>query len=587
MLTSIYLKTLRDYRWSILGWGAGAGLLNAALVVSWIAATATPEAHATFTREMARMASSIQFYGEPRALDTLGGYFTWRYSGFVPVLASIFAVLAGSFLVRGEEERGTLEMLLSMPRGRIRVLAELCAALASALMAIGALLWVGMAVPVLVAQLDLNLARAALAMLNTVAVALLFAALAVLAAQLVRSRRAAGGLAAAAMVGTYVLQSVANTVDSAEPLRPLSPFWYHARSKPLVPGSEMDWAAFLALLGLAGLFILLAAPLFARRDLGATALRRSGGGGPVSGTERRGDKATRGHGDDTVPIFASARLRVSTSGGLSRLLPLTTDTRYPVSAVRHFGTVLAFNLRELRWPVFWWALGISLFGAVIVSLAPRFAESLTALSQSLPFMPQLRGPSVALAYVSFGFFGFLPMLVAAFVLTQVSRWAGDREEGRLELVLATPGRRWQVLTGYAAGALAALVALLLLVAVATGAIASLVGLELDRGRLAEAAIGLVPLALLVLAVGLCAAAWLRAAVALGVVTAVVVAQYFVEFMGELLRLPEWVRRLSIFHSYGQPLIDGLRWLDTGIVLLAAVAFALVALVSFERRDLRA
>ncbi len=110
MFRSIWSKSLRDYRVPILGWGYGLALL---MVVGF--ATATPAVIATFVS----LAPLLSFLGNPYALQTPEGYITFRYMGTVlPLLLSFWPILAGAKLVRGEEERSTLDVLLATPQTR-------------------------------------------------------------------------------------------------------------------------------------------------------------------------------------------------------------------------------------------------------------------------------------------------------------------------------------------------------------------------------------------------------------------------------------------------------------------------------------
>src|SRR6266700_366318 len=129
---SVYLKTLRDFRIAILGWGAGMGLLVYVVLVAVPSLVATPQARAS----VVSLGSSFSWIAEPIALDTPGGYVTWKY-GLALLLIAIWPLMACSRLLRGEEERGSLDALLSLPRGRVRVALEKLAAMWTALLAMG------------------------------------------------------------------------------------------------------------------------------------------------------------------------------------------------------------------------------------------------------------------------------------------------------------------------------------------------------------------------------------------------------------------------------------------------------------------
>ena len=121
MFRSIWSKSLRDYRVAILGWGIGLALL---MIAGF--ATATPAVLAAF----ASLAPLFRFLGDPYAMQTPEGYITFRYlEAVLPLLLSFWPILAGARMVRGEEERGTLDVLLATPQPRARLLLEKVAAL--------------------------------------------------------------------------------------------------------------------------------------------------------------------------------------------------------------------------------------------------------------------------------------------------------------------------------------------------------------------------------------------------------------------------------------------------------------------------
>jgi ABC-2 family transporter len=95
----------------------------------------TPQARAS----LVSLASSFSWLAEPIAIDTAGGYATFKI-GFLILLIVIWPLLASSRMLRGEEERGSLDALLSLPRGRSQVALEKLAAVWTALLAMGLLI---------------------------------------------------------------------------------------------------------------------------------------------------------------------------------------------------------------------------------------------------------------------------------------------------------------------------------------------------------------------------------------------------------------------------------------------------------------
>src|SRR5579884_3415844 len=132
---NVFLKTLRDYRIAILGWGIGIGLLMYAVLTAVSSLIATPAARAS----LVALAAEFTWIADPVAVDTVGGYATWKV-GFTILLIAVWPLLACSRILRGEEERGSLDALLSLPRGRVRVALEKLAAVWTALLLMGLLI---------------------------------------------------------------------------------------------------------------------------------------------------------------------------------------------------------------------------------------------------------------------------------------------------------------------------------------------------------------------------------------------------------------------------------------------------------------
>src|SRR5215471_1318280 len=135
MFRSIFSKSLRDYRVPMLAWGFGL-----AVFMTLVIATATPAIVTAFIS----FARIISFLGDLYAMNTPEGYITFRYmETTVPILLSIWPILAGARLVRGEEELGTMDVPLATSQSRARLLLEKVGALLLALFVIAVLFALG------------------------------------------------------------------------------------------------------------------------------------------------------------------------------------------------------------------------------------------------------------------------------------------------------------------------------------------------------------------------------------------------------------------------------------------------------------
>jgi ABC-2 type transport system permease protein len=540
MFRSILSKTLRDYRIPMLGWGYGLALL---MVVGLSAATpALRDAYAS-------IAQSLRFLGDPFAMQTPEGYATARYLQlFVPLLLSIWPILAGARMLRGEEERGTLDVLLATPQPRTRVMLEKLSALVIALLVIALLMALGTIAGEARANTQVNFVRALLTALNVSGLAFFFATLALLISQFTTSRSTAAGWASGLLVLAILLDGTGRTASGAW-VQYLSPFYYYNRNRPLIPSfNDAPVAAFL-LLGLSLLFAALSMVFFTRRDSGR-------------------------------PVFAWQRNHANGNHPVERSLK---------KAERDV-SVRSIGLRALSaqgWTSFWWLLGIVAWCAFLVLLIPSAQVPLKkALAQSPGLNKIYNSNAIA---TNAGFLGLLVfglgiVIVVIFAMSLALTWAGDLENGHLELVLATPRSRLRImLERFGAALLMVLLASVL--AWLTTIIAVQIGnISVDQGHVIAASFSMLPLALIIVGLVYALAGRLRYGTLLGIVTAYVALGFLVEFLKALLNLPNWLISLSIFHLYGSPMTDGMNWGAFLGMTGAAVVLLVIGLVQFRYAD---
>ena len=543
---SIYLKTLRDFRIAILGWGVGMGLATFEVQATVGSLVSTPAARAT----LVSLASSFAWNADPVAVDTVGGYATWKVGIFF-LLVAIWPLMACSRLLRGEEERGSLDVLLSLPRGRLRVALEKLAAVWTALLLMGLLIALITFAGGKSFNADYSLGDALLFGLNLVLICGVFGSIALLLSQFTQERGTAAGVTGGLLLVFIVLDMVHRVIPGTEWLSRLSPVYYYNLSKSLVPSYGTNPGAMLVLLGLSVLLSGAALWLFVRRDIGATV---------------------------ALPSFLRLPERT-----------VRPEQALPVNAWS-LRSVYARSLAKMAFPTFWWTLGIAGFAAWMVVVVKQTEDQFKTLSASSPFLKDLitkiGGGDVNFnATLLSALFVLLPLLLMAFAVTQANRWAADEEEGRQELVLATPQPRLAVLLARFGALTTATVIIGVLTLAATALASAASGLALDGGNLAAATLSIIPLGLLMAALGYLFSGWLRTAVDTGLLSFLLVIWFFITFIGPGLNWPDTTLRLSAFYYYGTPLLHGLPLGDTLGVLAVAVAVLALASARFVRKDI--
>jgi len=544
--SSIFLKTLRSFRIGIFGWGVGMGLLMYVVLVAVPSVVSTPEARAS----LVSLASSFAWLAEPVKVDTPGGYATWKYGPLI-LLMALWPILVCSRTLRGEEENGSLDILLSLPRGRWRVALEKLAAIWTALLLMALLIGVLVFAGGAQVNAGISLGDALLFGLNLALISGVFGSIALLISQFTQERRTASGAAGTLLVVFIIMDMVHRVFPDAEWVSRLSPVYYFNLTRPLIPGYGSNAGAMLLLFGLSLLLSGIAIWLFVRRDIGAAVA--------LPGFLRRSERAVR----------------------LERALPVNAWS---------LRSVYARGMAMIAVPTFWWTLGIAGGAAFMVVIARQVEVQLTALFASSPLLKNLitkvgGGDITNNATLLSTLFVFLPLLLMAFAVTQTNRWAADEEEGRLELVLSTPQSRLRVLLGRFAALTTATVIIGVLTLAATALTSAMTGLKLDTGNLTAATLSIIPMGLLMAALGYLFAGWLRTAVDTGLLSFLLVIWFFISFVGPELSLPDATLRLSAFYYYGTPLLHGLPLMDMLGILAVVVVALVLASARFVRKDI--
>jgi ABC-2 type transport system permease protein len=263
MPRSLFAKTLYDARRALLGWAAGL-LATVATVVAMYPTVRT----GSYRRSLQEAPEAlVRAFGMDRGTDVVsgGGYLGGYLFGFMlPVLLLVFAVGAGAGAVAGEEDRGTLDLLVANPVSRARVLVEKFAAFAVMAFLLGLVVLGGVLAGAPLVDLRVGVAGLAAAIASQALLAVLFGGLAMAVGAATGSRGLAVGVGVAVAVAAYLVNALAPLADALEPLQRLSPIWWATGNDPLQHGLGVGLLLLLAVL-LAVLAV--GGRLFARRDL--------------------------------------------------------------------------------------------------------------------------------------------------------------------------------------------------------------------------------------------------------------------------------------------------------------------------------
>jgi ABC-2 type transport system permease protein len=534
---SVFGKTLRDSRRAILLVGGVLALVLIAVSQAIVTEFATPASRLEIEALVAAVPPILQGLAGPVVnVGTLGGYLSYKYGTFFPLVASLWSILALSGTLAGEARRGSLEFVVAAPMSRRRIAIEKLSGHLVALGVATALVFLALLVAGRAATLpgdEITAEAAAGYALWLGVMALAAGALAFAASQFI-GRGSAIGLAGAVMFAGFMLNGYRYAIPSLSAFADLTWFGWTAAHIPLA--GQFDWTSIAIVALFAVALLVVGIESFVRRDVGATT---------------------------AIPSPSLPRALVGLRG--------PTD--------RTFGHLLPTSLA--------WGLGLGLFGLVIAASGDDFV---TQLGESPEFTQLLAAifPGVDISAVG----GFLQLVFIEFGLvlaglaaaTLVGLWASDETSGRLEFLLATPLSRGRWVVGGGVGVLASIVLIVVLAAIGIAIGAAMTGGDIATPVGGTLVLGLYAAALAGIGVAIGGVVGGRVAGAL--VALIGIATWFADILVPALGLPAVFRELALTAHYGFPMLG--QWDVVGIVvsIVLAIVGILVGAWGFRRRDLQ-
>ncbi|HSU73797.1 MAG TPA: ABC transporter permease subunit [Terrabacter sp.] len=264
MLHDVLRKTLHDQRRSYPAWCVAILLLVAMYVALWPSIKGQPSMQ-DFLAQMPEAFRNL-FAMAGADMSTPVGYIQIELLSFMgPVLVLLYAVGAGSSAVAGEEDRRTLDLLLTTPVARGRVVVDKALAMVLGTLGLATLLGVALVAEGSLAGMDLPVGNVAAAMLHLALLGLVFGSLSLALGAATGRLGVSRAVPVFLAVLTYVLNGLGGLVDWLSPVQRLSPFYQYAAHDPLRNG--VSWPAVAVAAGTVVVFALLGIVTFDRRDV--------------------------------------------------------------------------------------------------------------------------------------------------------------------------------------------------------------------------------------------------------------------------------------------------------------------------------
>lgn len=451
-------------------------------------------------------------------LDTLGGYLTFHnvmlFSGFL----ALYAALQGTRLIRSPEDRHALEQILATGWSRAAFMRDRVLAFVVALTIIVSSIAMGIAWALEVGDAG-DLKGSLVTMLSVGLGALVTFALGLLISQLTRTARIAGGITALVVVVLYLLNNALDQGDTLDWLRLFTPFHWVNQSRALVPGYAFNITAACVLISTSLVLILLALWAFVRRDYGSGLWTRR----------------------NQVP---------------------EDSTQYPHIQRWWLRKIWTASLYEHRVAVLSWMVASAGFAALMMMLQPAAMDVFERFSFYLN-MAGGTGATPEILYMTFTTDVLAP-IIAAFVIMQSASWLAEQEQGRVDLLLATP-ISWPRLTGERLAAAGVGVAAIIIGTLGTFVVGCvLLEVEFSLASIGRVAAMCVLFAWSIAGLALLAVSALRRTLVIALLSLYLGAAYFLTWMIPIFAWPTWTERISIFIAFGHPYRE---WPSTRSILL--------------------
>ncbi len=527
---AIARHAFRQLRVGAAAIGVTFGAVAASSALTYVTSFPTEASRRTLAASLGGDAGFSVLFGQVDAIGTVGGYTAYKCYVFLTTIGAVWAALAVTRLLRGEEEAGRWELVLA---GRTNPARATMATLSGVAGAIGVLLIATTALTMVAGArpgVGFSLFGSAVFGLSVAVTPAVFAAVAALCSQLAQTRR----LATTLSMGVFAFAFVLRMIGDSSP-----------RSHWMLWATPLGWVELMR-------------PFTA---------------------------------NDLWPLVCAAVL-IAVVCAAAVVLTSRRDVRDGVLATSAATGVRPFGLRSplglaarLNAPVLCgWAIAIAavsfVFGIVAKAATSAVAESSSANSALTKLGASGTGSAQYLGVV-FLLIGAVLALVPA---SQIDSAREEEASGRLAQIVAGPPSRRRWLAGRLVLAAGAVVTMGCLAGTATWAGARSQGLHVGLASTITAGVNIVPTALLALAVGALALA-MAPRTATVAVYVVVGWSLIIDLLGSLVTSLNGLTHLSLFHYVALAPAEDPHWaaLATYTVVAACLASASVLLIG--HRDL--
>ena len=264
MLGSVFANGMRDQWRSLLVWALAVAVIALMIAAFYPSVKASMASYQQIADQMPKVLRDA-FIGSDIG-SPAGWLDTKLFSMMAPIMFLVHAIAAGARGIAGEEEDGTLDLLLAQPVSRGRVLLQKYAGLVAGVVLLTAVLFATLAITAPMFQMHLGTWQLLQASLLVGLLGLAFGSIAFMVAAAWGRRGLAYGVAGGLAGIMYLMDILAPLSSVLERIQPASLYYYYG----IAPVSDGMRAVDVLAFGITALSALvLAYAAFARRDIGA------------------------------------------------------------------------------------------------------------------------------------------------------------------------------------------------------------------------------------------------------------------------------------------------------------------------------
>lgn len=262
MLRNVFTKWLWDARRSVLGWALAVAFVGGGYAAFWPTIN-TPELLAALENYPQALLEALNYTD----ITTAAGYLNATVYGLIAAaLMIVYGVAAGTRTVAGDEEAGTLDLILAHPVNRGWMALQRFASFLTSLVIIIAALWLVLLIISGPVQLDgISMGQYAAMHLHLLLFGAFFGAVSYALGAATGRKAVAISVGAGVGVLGFIANGIISQVEGMEWIKDFSPFKWLNGANPLKTGVDASDA--LLMLGLTVLLVAAGTWAFGRRDV--------------------------------------------------------------------------------------------------------------------------------------------------------------------------------------------------------------------------------------------------------------------------------------------------------------------------------